>query len=66
VRKSELIDALAERLEGNRKQAAQALEAVLDTITREVARGREGRDHGLRHIREARPQGTLGSQPANR
>jgi DNA-binding protein HU-beta len=34
-----LIDALAARYEGNRKQAAQALESVLDTITREVAKG---------------------------
>src|SRR6478609_6113963 len=39
VNKSELIDALAARYEGNRKQAAHALESVLDTITREVARG---------------------------
>ena len=29
-----LIDALAARYEGNRKQAAHALESVLDTITR--------------------------------
>jgi DNA-binding protein HU-beta len=39
VNKSQLIDALAARYEGNRKQAAQALESVLDTITREVAKG---------------------------
>ena len=39
VNKSELIDALAARYEGNRKQAAHALESVLDTITREVAKG---------------------------
>jgi DNA-binding protein HU-beta len=39
VNKSQLIDALAARYEGNRKQAAHALESVLDTITREVARG---------------------------
>ena len=39
VNKSELIDALAARYEGNRKQAAHALESALDTITREVAKG---------------------------
>lgn len=39
MNKSELIDALATRYEGNRKAAAHALESVLDTITREVARG---------------------------
>jgi len=39
VNKSQLIDALAARYEGNRKAAAHALDAVLDTITREVAKG---------------------------
>jgi DNA-binding protein HU-beta len=39
VNKSQLIDALAARYEGNRKQAAHALDSVLDTITREVAKG---------------------------
>ena len=33
MNKSQLIDALAARFDGNRKQASQALEAVLDTIT---------------------------------
>jgi DNA-binding protein HU-beta len=39
VNKSQLIDALAVRYEGNRKAAQHALDAVLDTITREVAKG---------------------------
>src|SRR4249919_3132076 len=39
VNKSQLIDALAARYEGNRKAASHALESVLDTITREVAKG---------------------------
>jgi DNA-binding protein HU-beta len=39
VNKSELVEALAARYEGNRKQAKHALESVLDTITREVAKG---------------------------
>ncbi|MBA3782528.1 MAG: HU family DNA-binding protein [Nocardioides sp.] len=39
MNKSQLIDALAARYEGNRKAAAHALESVLDTVTREVAKG---------------------------
>ena len=39
MNKTQLIDKLSARYEGNRKQAAHALGAVLDTITREVARG---------------------------
>ncbi|HAN98193.1 MAG TPA: DNA-binding protein, partial [Planctomycetaceae bacterium] len=39
MNKSQLIDKLSARFEGNRKQAAHALESVLDTITREVAKG---------------------------
>jgi len=39
VNKSQLVDALAARFEGNRKSAQHALESVLDTITREVAKG---------------------------
>ena len=39
MNKTELIDALAERYDGNRKEAEKALESVLDTITRQVASG---------------------------
>lgn len=39
VNKSQLVEALSDRFEGNRKQAAHALDAVLDTITRQVAKG---------------------------
>ena len=39
VNKTQLIDALSTRFEGNKKAAAHALESVLDTITREVAKG---------------------------
>ena len=39
VNKSQFIDALAERYDGNRKAAAHALDSVLDTITRQVAKG---------------------------
>ena len=58
MNKSQLIDALAARYEGNRKAAAQALEAVLDTITREVARGEKVAITGFgsfeKRIRDAR------------
>jgi DNA-binding protein HU-beta len=39
VNKSELIDELAERFDGNRKVATHALESVVDVITRSVATG---------------------------
>jgi DNA-binding protein HU-beta len=58
VNKTQLIDALAARYAGNRKAAAQALDAVLDTITREVARGEKVAITGFgsfeKRVREAR------------
>ena len=39
VNRSQLIGALAERYEGNRKAAAHAPDSVIDTITRELATG---------------------------
>ncbi|MEJ7832316.1 MAG: HU family DNA-binding protein, partial [Nocardioides sp.] len=58
MNKSQLIDALAARYEGNRKAAAQALDHVLDTITREVAKGEKVAITGFgsfeKKVREAR------------
>src|SRR5690242_12831574 len=58
VNKSQLIDALAARFEGNKKAAAHALESVLDTITREVAKGEKVAITGFgsfeKRVREAR------------
>ena len=58
MNKSQLIDALAARYEGNRKQAQHALDAVLDTITREVAKGEKVAITGFgsfeKRVREAR------------
>ena len=58
MNKSQLIDALAARYDGNRKQAAHALDSVLDTITREVARGEKVAITGFgsfeKRVREAR------------
>jgi DNA-binding protein HU-beta len=39
VNKAQLIDELSTRFEGNRKEAQRALEAVLDVVTRAVAKG---------------------------
>jgi len=39
VNKSQLIEALSKHYEGNKKAASHALESVLETITREVAKG---------------------------
>jgi DNA-binding protein HU-beta len=58
VNKSQLIDAMSARFEGNRKQAQHALESVLDTITREVAKGEKVAITGFgsfeKRVREAR------------
>ena len=39
VNKNEFVDLVAERLETNRKAAAEAVEAVFDTVKSEVAKG---------------------------
>src|SRR6478609_8578196 len=58
VNKSEFIDALSSRFDGNKKAASHALESVLDTITREVAKGEKVAITGFgsfeKRIREAR------------
>src|ERR687884_444435 len=58
VNKTQLVDALSSRYEGNRKAAQHALESVLDTITREVARGEKVAITGFgsfeKRVREAR------------
>jgi DNA-binding protein HU-beta len=58
VNKSQLIDTLSARFDGNRKQAAHALESVLDTITREVAKGEKVAITGFgsfeKRVRDAR------------
>ena len=58
MNKSQLIETLAARYDGNRKAAQQALESVLDTITREVARGEKVAITGFgsfeKRVREAR------------
>jgi len=58
VNKTQLIDALSTRYEGNKKQAQHALESVLDVITREVAKIKKMAITGFgsfeKQVREAR------------
>ncbi|HET7387197.1 MAG TPA: HU family DNA-binding protein [Nocardioidaceae bacterium] len=58
MNKSQLIDTLAGRFDGNRKAAQHALESVLDTITREVSRGEKVAITGFgsfeKRVRDAR------------
>src|SRR6187551_1080776 len=58
LNKSQLIEALSNHFEGNKKAASHALESVLDTITREVAKGEKVAITGFgsfeKRVREAR------------
>ena len=58
MNKNQLIDALASRFDGNKRAARHALESVLDTITREVAKGEKVAITGFgsfeRQMRKAR------------
>ena len=58
MNKSQLVETLAARFDGNRKAAAHALESVLDTITREVAKGEKVAITGFgsfeKRVRDAR------------
>ena len=58
MNKNQLIDALASRYDGNKRAARHALESVLDTITREVAKGEKVAITGFgsfeRQMRKAR------------
>ena len=65
MNKSQFIDALSERYDGNRKAASHALDSVLDTITRQVPRVRS-RHHRLRVVRKGSAQCALGAEPADR
>src|SRR3954447_18878501 len=58
VNKTQLIDALSARYEGNRKQAQHALDSVIDVIQRELVKGEKVAITGFgsfeRRVREAR------------
>jgi DNA-binding protein HU-beta len=59
VNKAQLIDELAGSFDGNRRAAQNALEAVIDTITRQVAKGEPVAITGFgKFERRVRPAGT--------
>ena len=58
MNKAELIDELSTHFEGNRRQAQQALDAVVDTVTRHVAKGEDVAITGFgKFHRRIRPAG---------
>jgi DNA-binding protein HU-beta len=59
VNKAQLIDELSTRFDGNRRAAQHALEAVLDTVTRSVAKGEAVAITGFgKFEKRIRPAGT--------
>ena len=59
MNKAQLIEELAGSFDGNRRAAQDALEAVLDTITRQVAKGEQVAITGFgKFDRRVRPAGT--------
>ena len=58
MNKAELIDELSTHFEGNRRKAQQALDAVVDTVTRHVAKGEDVAITGFgKFHRRIRPAG---------
>jgi DNA-binding protein HU-beta len=58
VNKAELIDELSTHFEGNRRRAQEALDAVVDTVTRHVAKGEDVAITGFgKFTRRIRPAG---------
>lgn len=58
MNKAELIDELSTHFEGNRRKAQQALDAVVDTVTRHVAKGEDVAITGFgKFQRRIRPAG---------
>ena len=66
MNKTQLIDALAARYEGNRKAGCARARVGARHHHPRGRQGREGRHHRLRLLREAGPRRPLGAQPAHR
>lgn len=64
MNKSELVDALADRLGGNKKQAGEALEVVIDTIYRAVAKGEKVTVTGFGSFEKVERAARTGRNPA--
>jgi DNA-binding protein HU-beta len=64
VNKAELVNALADRLGGNKKAAGDALEAVIDTIYRSVAKGEKVTITGFGSFEKVQRAARTGRNPA--
>jgi DNA-binding protein HU-beta len=64
VNKAELVNALANRLGGNKKAAGEALDAVIDTIYREVAKGEKVTITGFGSFEKVQRAARTGRNPA--
>jgi DNA-binding protein HU-beta len=64
VNKAELVNALADRLGGNKKAAGEALEAVIDTIYRQVAKGEKVTITGFGSFEKVQRAARTGRNPA--
>jgi DNA-binding protein HU-beta len=64
VNKAELVNALADRLGGGRKQAAEALDAVIDTIYRAVSKGEKVTVTGFGSFEKVQRAARTGRNPA--
>jgi DNA-binding protein HU-beta len=64
VNKAELVNALADRLGGNKKAAGEALEAVIDTIYRTVAKGEKVTITGFGSFEKVQRAARTGRNPA--
>jgi len=64
VNKAELVNALADRLGGNKKAAGEALEAVIDTVYRAVAKGEKVTITGFGSFEKVQRAARTGRNPA--
>ena len=64
MNKAELVNALADRLGGNKKAAGDALEAVIDTVYRAVAKGEKVTITGFGSFEKVQRAARTGRNPA--
>ncbi len=63
--KQEFVDAVADRAGMTKRDAAKAVDAVLDTITDDAEETRRGHLHGLREVLDLGSRRSHGRQPAH-
>jgi len=64
MNKRELVDAIAERLSGSKKEAAEAVDAILDTIQTTVAKGEKVAITGFGSFEKAERPARTARNPA--